>query len=264
MTDSKKSYYAVIPANIRYDESLPPNAKLLYGEITALCNAEGYCWASNKYFAELYEVSQFTISRWINALVNRGYIASQIIYKEGTKQIDKRYIQIHQYPIDGKINTYCQKEQYPIDEISNTPIDEISKENNTSLNTTSNNKKKESKSGSFDGIIEAYLSDGESWRFTDCAERKELLQEWLKVRKAKRAAMTDKAIQLNLDKLDALASKSNMTVCEYLKEVICRGWQAFYEIKSYDTNAKTPKRSNTDEALDFYELGKQREGGLPI
>ena len=29
-------------------------------------------------------------------------------------------------------------------------------------------------------------------------------------------------------------------------------------------NAKTPKRSNTDEALDFYELGKQREGGLPI
>ena len=124
MTEEKKSYYAIIPANIRYDESIPPNAKLLYGEITALCNAEGYCWASNKYFADLYGVSQFTISRWINALVTKGHITSRIIYKEGTKQIDKRYIQIRQYPID---------------EISNTPIDEISKENNTSINTTSNN-----------------------------------------------------------------------------------------------------------------------------
>ena len=122
----KKSYYAIIPANVRYDENLSPNAKLLYGEITALCNAEGYCWASNKYFAELYGVSQFTISRWINAIASRGYISNKIVYKKGTKQIDKRYIQIRQYPIDKKINT---------------PIDEISKDNNTSLNITFNNTK---------------------------------------------------------------------------------------------------------------------------
>lgn len=127
MAEEKKSYYAIIPANIRYDESLPPNAKLLYGEITALCNAEGYCWASNQYFADLYGVSHFTISRWINVLVSRGYITSQIVYKNGTKQIDKRYIQIRQYPIDENINT---------------PIDEKVKDNNTSLNTTSNTSNK--------------------------------------------------------------------------------------------------------------------------
>lgn len=120
----KKSYYAIIPANVRYDESLPPNAKLLYGEITALCNAEGYCWASNKYFADLYGVSPITISRWINILANRGYIASQIIYKEGTKEIDKRYIQICYDPLNKNVNT---------------PISEIVKENNTSLNNTFNN-----------------------------------------------------------------------------------------------------------------------------
>ena len=94
MTDSKKSYYAVIPASVRYDESLPPNAKLLYGEITALCNAEGYCWASNKYFADLYGVSIVSIKRWIKALIDSGYITSQLIYKEGSKEVDTRYIQI--------------------------------------------------------------------------------------------------------------------------------------------------------------------------
>lgn len=124
MTDSKKSYYAVIPATVRYDESLPPNAKLLYGEITALCNAEGYCWATNKYFAEQYDVSPITISRWINLLVNKGYITSQIIYKEGTKEIDKRYIQICLDPINKNVNT---------------PINKNVKENITSSNTTLNN-----------------------------------------------------------------------------------------------------------------------------
>jgi hypothetical protein len=74
-----KSYYAVIPANVRYDKTLPPNAKLLYGEITALCNEKGYCWASNKYFAELYGVANTTISEWIGKLKSAGYVDYKIV-----------------------------------------------------------------------------------------------------------------------------------------------------------------------------------------
>jgi len=89
-----KSYYAIIPANIRYDTEIPSNAKLLYSEITALCNEKGYCWPSNKYFADLYLVSERTISRWIRILIKKAYVTVEFQFKPGSKEIAKRYIKL--------------------------------------------------------------------------------------------------------------------------------------------------------------------------
>ena len=136
--EEKKSYYAIIPANVRYDNRLRDKAKLLYGEITALCNERGYCWASNEYFANLYNVSKVTISTLIKELVDYGYIYTEIIYRDGTKEILNRYLKIFKDPIK---------------EILNTPIKEILKDNNTIINNTFNKEKniikKEEKSKRF-------------------------------------------------------------------------------------------------------------------
>ena len=78
-----KSYYAVIPADVRYNPNLPDGAKLLFGEITCLCNEKGYCWASNSYFAELYQKSADTISRWIACLKKEGFIDSEPNIEQG-------------------------------------------------------------------------------------------------------------------------------------------------------------------------------------
>lgn len=148
----KPNYYSIIPANIRYDKELIANAKLLYGEITALCNEKGICWAGNEYFADLYAVSKETISRWINQLKRKGYINTKIFYKKNSKEIDKRVISIvnlnSNYPIDENVNAYCQKSQsntlltktsIPYPQKSQEGIDENIKENITSIN----NKEKE-------------------------------------------------------------------------------------------------------------------------
>ena len=84
----KPNYYAIIPATVRYSK-LKPHAKLLYGEITALASKEGYCFASNRYFANLYEVTKNTISSWISDLNKEGFITVQII-KEGNQVIERR------------------------------------------------------------------------------------------------------------------------------------------------------------------------------
>ena len=64
----------MIPAQVRYAADIPAGAKLLYGEISSLTDARGYCFASNKYFAELYGVGIRTVQRYLDALKNAGLI----------------------------------------------------------------------------------------------------------------------------------------------------------------------------------------------
>ena len=80
--DLHRAYYAVIAADVRYDKSLKPSAKLLYGELTALCNQYGYCWATNEYFAKLYGISVVTVSRLISQLEKQGYIRCEMAATE--------------------------------------------------------------------------------------------------------------------------------------------------------------------------------------
>lgn len=131
----KPNYYAIIPATVRYDTRLKANEKLLYGEITALTEKTGECWASNSYFSNLYSVDPSAISKWIKNLNDCNYIKTDYIYKKNSKEIEKRVIKMVLPNINRGIDKftrgvltnegegYCQKD----------------KENTTSNNTTSNN-----------------------------------------------------------------------------------------------------------------------------
>ncbi|MFK3657433.1 helix-turn-helix domain-containing protein [Pediococcus pentosaceus] len=108
MNEDKPNYYSITPANVRYDKSLPMGARFMYGEITALTKKDGYCWAGDSYFAELYEVTNTTIQNWLRALERKGYISRKRIYKEGTKQIKNRYIRLFDTPTQNNLGTYVK------------------------------------------------------------------------------------------------------------------------------------------------------------
>jgi hypothetical protein len=158
----KPAYYAIIPATVRYDQRLTPNAKLLYGEITALCHQEGFCWAGNQYFADLYEVSKTSISTWIGNLKDAGHITVEMNYKEGSKHILNRYIRILGEGIQENLHTPTRKRDGPIQEnfVDNSTV-------NTTKNITVNS------IGDFDSF----------WRFYPRKAGKEAARKaWAKLR----------------------------------------------------------------------------------
>ena len=122
--EEKPNYYAIIPGNVRYDPELKDKAKLLYGEITALSNKEGYCYASNEYLGNLFDLPKETISRKIKLLQDKKYIT--IEYEKKGCEITARKIRLTKMLIHDYQNCY-------------STINKNVKENNIMINNISNN-----------------------------------------------------------------------------------------------------------------------------
>jgi DNA-binding transcriptional regulator GbsR (MarR family) len=209
MAENERDFKGVwITKEVWLDERLNALDKVILTEIDSLDRQERGCYASNKSIADFCQCSETKVSTAISKLINLGYIYVQ--------KFDGR-----QRELKSRLSNFERQN------FKNCKADiKNLKDNNTDNNINNNKERKKeiSKSqNSFDEIFKSYTQNEETLR---------LLGEWLKVRKAKRAAMTDYSIRLNLNKLETLAKQSNLSVNNYLKEVIARGWQAFYPIKN--------------------------------
>ena len=213
------------------DLKLKGNELLIYAIIYGFTqDGENRFTGSLKYLADWTNSTKQGVIKCLKSLCDRGLIGKKENVINGVK-----FCEYYATELTGVLN----KVEYPMQQSLTGGIKQ-SLPNNLSLYNSNNNQddKKGSKkwNGSFDRLIADYANGN--------GEITELLQEWLKVRKAKRAAMTDKAIELNLNKLDRLAAESRMSVPEYLREVICRGWQAFYPISNYQPRQQQRQQGN--------------------
>lgn len=234
----KKSYYAVIPATVRYDKRIPAAAKLLYGEITALCNQSGLCWAENTYFANLYEVNTRTIQSWINALLNAGYIHRNIQYAEDGKTVIRRYLSI----ASSENTTPCTNFHGGSAESSATVVlknSPIILQDNTTVNTTINNPPTP---GRKKALFEGMTSE------TDLPERvKASIYKWLEYKKYNCQEMAFKAlltiVQRKVEEYGADA------VIELVDECISNAWKGLIWEKLNKRQPQQPQRKprNYDE-----------------
>ena len=128
--EKEPSYYGIIPANVRYDNSLSMGAKIMYCEITALSSKTGECWASNGYFSNLYEVDDRTVNRWVTELVNAGYI--ERLLDSNSLNERRRILKVTLDPVPTKIAGG------PEENVMTGPDKNVGY-NNTSINNTSIN-----------------------------------------------------------------------------------------------------------------------------
>jgi hypothetical protein len=209
--NDKPSFYAVIPASVRYDTTLSSSEKLFYAEITAMSQKEGFCWASNSYFSDLFGVSKNTVTRWVSNLKDNKHIVVNLI-KEG-KQITKREI----YPINKIDVTYPQKSKGGTHKNGDTPTHKNGDDNNTSINTTSNNISVPQKLKSLNGFDKVW-------------------NEFIDHRKEIKKPMTDTSATKILNKLES--TKSNPI--DMLENSIMNGWSGVFDTKEQFKKEEQP------------------------
>lgn len=130
-----------IPKHIWLTDDLGWTEKMLLVEIDSLDREHG-CFASNEHFAQFFGLSKDRISKMITMLKRKGYISVQLMYKAGTKQVERRVIRVHRVDepaIDESAYTCRQKHHDGIGENTDTAIGENVEYNNTMLSNTMNN-----------------------------------------------------------------------------------------------------------------------------
>ena len=225
--DEKPNYYAIIPASVRYDNNLTPSEKLFYGEITALTYKTGECWATNSYFANLYNVSTRSITSWIAHLEKNKYIQTETFYKDNSKEIEKRVIKI---PIENNFYTYGNKflEGYRKKELGG--IEKNFQENNTSNNNTSINN----------------IKENVKRKYYDNKDLNNIFIEYLDMRKKMKAINSDRAINTLINKLSAYDDDIKFRMIE---QSIVNSWKSIYEIKLTKEEIKKQREKEIEEWL---------------
>lgn len=237
--DEKPNYYAIIPADVRYDKDLRANEKLLYGEITALTKKTGECWASNSYFSELYGVKPNAIATWIRHLKNKGYIA--VGYTYNGKEITKRLITIGGIQKD---NTSYPNEYGGGIQKDNRGGIQKGEENNTSItNNTSINKRKYIKE-SFETLWKLYPN------------KKGKLEAYKKFEKAIKEGVAVETIQEGIEKYNAYIQ------AERIKPQYIKHGSTWFNQRCWDddyTITRKPTTKDIAEKIDFMNFLKEND-----
>ena len=99
-----------IPADILLNEDLSDKEKIILSMILYLSEESKSCFASNKYIANIVNVTHERVSKIISALKDKGYVSVKLKYKKDSKEIEERQIT----PIVENINRYSQDVQESI------------------------------------------------------------------------------------------------------------------------------------------------------
>ncbi len=257
---SKPGYYAVIPADVRYDDQIPANAKLLYGEISALIGADGFCFASNEYFQQLYGLSERTVRGLISKLQDAGYVQVELEKNAQTGQVERRKIWLKvSIPEEHPPANFCPTPgknlpQGGAENFRSTLNTNLSNTNREKENKKEKEKKKTFSEGedfdpvpqfvdwirrSFDGQADKDAMNGLYLAFARFNENRKAIKKPMK---------TAGAVTALCNKLTRIAKTDLRQMTELLDEATVNGWQSVYDPSGKDA-PKEKKSGRVYECL---------------
>lgn len=130
-----------IPAKILLNKDLSDKEKIILSMILYLSEEKGSCFASNKYIANIVNVTPERVSKIISSLKDKGYVKVKLKYKTDSKEIKERQItpiveninrcsEKLQEGIDNNNYSDSEKQPYPIEESNKEIINNIKNKNN--------------------------------------------------------------------------------------------------------------------------------------
>ena len=225
------------------ENPLNSSEQALWYRLMAYANQLG--WKSefsiaNTRLCDDLRVTRQHLDKCRSTLINKGLLS----YKKGNGNQCGIYHLNSLVSVDTVVDTVVDT---PIDTVAAQPCQGSLPLNK--LNKTKQNIKKVSKgAATFDEIINAY-TENETLRFE--------LKEHLKTRKAKKATLTDRAIELACSSLDKLA-KDDETKIAIVRQSIANGWTGFFALK---VNYNVPQQqmdNDPDRIVKILQAAEKR------
>lgn len=236
------TFYAVLPASVRYDSRLKAQEKILYCEITALSNVNKFCHAGNGYFSDLYGVDERTIRRWLNNLAKHGYIT--IEYEKQGEGQKRRIIPSDNAAADvHEMSGPDKNVRTPRTKMSDTPGQKCPQEYYKNNNTRENNTRAGARASVSDVFRDAFPGNK---RLT------EALLAFEESRAAGKHPLTVNAASLACNKLNQLADEAGVRdrygyMVAVLEQSILRGWEGLFALKDDFVDAVPTQRPASTE-----------------
>lgn len=217
-----------IPAEIWLNPDLSITEKVMLVEIESLQDPVRGCYASNAHFAAFFGLSNSRVSEIVTSLKSKGMIS--VIFIKSGKQVIERQLRI--VGVFDKPNTPSENTNTPLRKIEDTPSENTKGSNTKSNNTNSSNTEEIKSIGAeapADANATAAPAKVASPKFNASKEllalgvEKQVVDDWLAIRKAKRQTLTLTA----LEQTKREAEKAGVTLNDAIKFSVQNSWAGF-------------------------------------
>ena len=238
--------FGTIPKSVMQSQEISIKAKAVYAYFCSFTGAGDSCFPSRNKICTDLEISKDSLTKYIRELREAGLL------KIEQEKSDGRFLR-NVYTLTDAKNTVSEN---TVSE--NSVSEKLATKNNSIKNNSiknNSNKKKERKTGGYDEILSS-ISD-ETLR--------ELYLEYIKMRKLIKSPMTDRALQMLINKVEALETDIERQK-KLLEVAIMNNWKSVYPLEKEKCVAPDASSGVSDEgaAEKLRRLNREKRRGTSL